>query len=151
MCVYVCVRVVRVVCIYIYICVCVCVCVCVCCQEWQVVVPFKIRSRVCPERCVRVVSAAEMRVRLGLQLYKVQRGIYLLDLQLLRGDPFTFMNLCARVIAELKVPAAPTPLPAGVIAASRAVAASPSVRPASTPVAKPANLSLSETAAGAPR
>ncbi len=120
------------------------------------VVPFKIRSKVCPERSVRAVSPAEMRVRLGLQLYKVQRGIYLLDLQLLRGDPFTFMNLCARVIAELKVPAAPAPLPTGVIAASRAAAASPAIRAASTPLARPVvggqvpSLSLSE-AAGGPR
>jgi hypothetical protein len=52
-----------------------------------------------------VVNAAEERLRLGLQLYKVQRGIYLLDLVLLKGDAFTFLNSCARIIAELKVPA----------------------------------------------
>lgn len=45
-------------------------------------------------------------VKIGLQLYKVQRGIYLLDLQKISGDAFSFMNLCARIITELKVPAA---------------------------------------------
>jgi hypothetical protein len=45
-------------------------------------------------------------VKVQLQLYKVQRGIYLLDLQKAAGDPFSFMNLCARIITELKVPAA---------------------------------------------
>lgn len=45
-------------------------------------------------------------VKIGLQLYKVQRGIYLLDLQKLEGEAFSFMHLCARIITELKVPAA---------------------------------------------
>jgi hypothetical protein len=72
-------------------------------QVWQSIGTFRIRCRI--EDSSRVVNAAEERLRLGLQLYKVQRGIYLLDLVLLKGDAFTFLNSCARIIAELKVPA----------------------------------------------
>ncbi len=35
-------------------------------------------------------------------LNKVQQNIYLLDFQKLSGNAFTFMNLCARIITELK-------------------------------------------------
>jgi 5'-AMP-activated protein kinase catalytic alpha subunit len=42
--------------------------------------------------------------RLGLQLYKVQRAVYLLDFVKLAGDPYSFMILCANVINELQVP-----------------------------------------------
>ena len=88
-------------------------CVCVfplrleCAQVWQVVGSFRIRCRIVDPS--RVVNSAEEKLRLGLQLYKVQRGIYLLDLVLLKGDAFTFLNSCARIIAELKVPAAAVP------------------------------------------
>ena len=41
-------------------------------------------------------------VKLGLTLYKVQHGIYLLDFQKVTGDSFTFMSLCASIIGELK-------------------------------------------------
>lgn len=37
------------------------------------VAPFRVRSRVCPERCVRITSPAEQRVRLGFHLYRVQK------------------------------------------------------------------------------
>ncbi len=107
-----------------------------CCsaQAWQVVGSFRIRCRI--EDVTRVVNAAEQKLRLGLQLYRVQRGIYLLDLHLVKGDAFTFLNSCARVIAELKVPAAsapPPPTPAcgtpgvsgGAVAATAAGAAAP--------------------------
>jgi hypothetical protein len=52
--------------------------------------------------------AACAEVRISLQLYRVppQKGIYLLDLRRAAGDSFSFMALCARVIAELKVPSA---------------------------------------------
>jgi len=56
-------------------------------------------------------------VRLVLQLYRVQDRIYLLDLRRAGGDMFSFMNLCARLIAELKEPGAAGggagPAPAG--------------------------------------
>ncbi len=42
--------------------------------------------------------------RLGLQLYKVQRAVFLLDFVKLAGDPYSFMILCSKVINELQVP-----------------------------------------------
>ena len=41
-------------------------------------------------------------LKLGLQLYKVQENIYLLDFQKKTGDAFSFMTLCANIITELK-------------------------------------------------
>lgn len=80
---------------------------------------------------------------------QVQRGIYLLDLQLLRGDPFTFMNLCARVIAELKVPAAATAAAAVAVTAAAGVRSGPGtphLRP--TTVTLPPSARLPPTASG---
>ena len=37
-------------------------------------------------------------------LPQVQQDIYLLDLQKLKGDAFSFMNLCSQIILELKMP-----------------------------------------------
>lgn len=45
---------------------------------------------------------AQSRIKIGLQLYKVQQHIYLLDFQRLDGNAFTYMNMCARIITELK-------------------------------------------------
>ena len=41
-------------------------------------------------------------VIIGLNLYKVQQNIYLLDFQRVEGDGFSFMNLSAKIITELK-------------------------------------------------
>ena len=45
---------------------------------------------------------------MGLTLYKVQQGIYLLDFQRKEGDQFSFMTLCAMVISQLKILSATT-------------------------------------------
>lgn len=83
--------------------------------EWKVLAPYRVRCRWSPPGMDERPSPA-FDVKIALQLYRVQRGIYLLDLQKASGDSFTFMNLCARIITELKVPAtatsAPPPLPA---------------------------------------
>ena len=41
-------------------------------------------------------------VKIGLQLYKVQQNIYLLDFQKLEGNGFSFMNICALIVTQLK-------------------------------------------------
>lgn len=53
---------------------------------------------------VRAVRLA-CRVRLSIRLFRVTRGVYLMDLSCTRGDPFSFLTLATRIIAELKVPA----------------------------------------------
>ena len=48
------------------------------------------------------LSAPDYSIKIGLTLYKVQQSIYLLDFQKINGDAFSFMTLCANIIAELK-------------------------------------------------
>ena len=43
-------------------------------------------------------------VRVGVDLFKVQRGVYLLDLSKQAGDAFSFLGLCSRIITSLKMP-----------------------------------------------
>jgi len=49
------------------------------------------------------ITSADYAVKARLTLYKVQRGIYLLDFMKSEGDPFSYMTLCARIIGALKV------------------------------------------------
>jgi 5'-AMP-activated protein kinase catalytic alpha subunit len=79
--------------------------------EWKVVAPYRIKCRwqakgfssgdamsgkMSPQ------LLAQSQIKVGLQLYKVQQHIYLLDFQRLEGNAFIYMNLCARIITELK-------------------------------------------------
>ncbi|KAF0700705.1 Aste57867_8759 [Aphanomyces stellatus] len=65
--------------------------------EWKVIAPYRVKCR------WQTQSPDEAKnIKIGLQLYKVQQHIYLLDFQKLGGDAFTYMNLCARIITELK-------------------------------------------------
>lgn len=89
--------------------------------EWIVVAPYRVKCRWQPkgfpsrppastghaehdyEAHVKYQQLqAQSRIKIGLQLYKVQQHIYLLDFQRLDGNAFTYMNLCARIITELK-------------------------------------------------
>ena len=73
--------------------------------EWKVLAPYHIKCRWQPTHYQGLPyssAAGPARSKIGLQLYKVQPHIYLLDFQRLDGDAFTFMNLCARIITELK-------------------------------------------------
>lgn len=56
-----------------------------------------------PASTVEAISLAA-HVKVDLRLYRVQPGVYLMDLNRHRGDTFSFSNLCARIIAELKAP-----------------------------------------------
>ncbi|KUF90846.1 Katanin p80 WD40 repeat-containing subunit B1 [Phytophthora nicotianae] len=81
--------------------------------EWKVVAPYRVKCRwqsptgdpnggavMNPEEAK--LQQQMQRIKIGLQLYKVQQHIYLLDFQRLDGNAFTYMNLCARIITELK-------------------------------------------------
>ncbi|RLN37116.1 hypothetical protein BBJ28_00012275 [Nothophytophthora sp. Chile5] len=83
--------------------------------EWKVVAPYRVKCRWQPQDRESSSNNASMepesaklqeqqlqRIQVGLQLYKVQQHIYLLDFQRLDGNAFTYMNLCARIITELK-------------------------------------------------
>ncbi|RHY72345.1 hypothetical protein DYB38_007800, partial [Aphanomyces astaci] len=72
--------------------------------EWKVLAPYRVKCRWQPASPPPSSSSTSVHkpVKIGLQLYKVQQHIYLLDFQNLGGDAFTYMNLCARIITELK-------------------------------------------------
>ncbi|TYZ64719.1 hypothetical protein PybrP1_009372 [[Pythium] brassicae (nom. inval.)] len=91
--------------------------------EWIVVAPYRVKCRWQPKGAPPPPRApvgtghadadyeaqvkyqqlqAQSRIKIGLQLYKVQQHIYLLDFQRLDGNAFTYMNMCARIITELK-------------------------------------------------
>ncbi len=47
-------------------------------------------------------SLCSAQVKMGLQLYKTPRNRYVLDVQKLYGETFVFMNVCARLMTELR-------------------------------------------------
>ena len=51
------------------------------------------------------VTAARRRrnLKIGLQLYKVHDGRYLLDFRLLNGDTFLFFDMCSELINDLEL------------------------------------------------
>ena len=63
--------------------------------QWKRLDAYWVRCRWCPRADANFV-------KVGLQLYKVQQNIYLLDFQKIDGDAFSFMHLCARIISALK-------------------------------------------------
>uniref|UniRef100_A0AAV1UUN6 non-specific serine/threonine protein kinase n=1 Tax=Peronospora matthiolae TaxID=2874970 RepID=A0AAV1UUN6_9STRA len=96
--------------------------------EWKVVAPYRVKCRWqssgegtnddgggggggSPEEAM--LQQQMQRIKVGLQLYKVQQHIYLLDFQRLDGNAFTYMNLCARIITELKTLSGIRPLASG--------------------------------------
>ncbi|GMF45345.1 unnamed protein product [Phytophthora fragariaefolia] len=95
--------------------------------EWKVVAPYRVKCRwQSPpgdpnnQNVGAVMNQDELklqqqmqRIKIGLQLYKVQQHIYLLDFQRLDGNAFTYMNLCARIITELKTLSGIRPLASG--------------------------------------
>ena len=47
--------------------------------------------------------AARCKVKVGLQLYKIQDDLYLLDVRKVDGEVLPFMDVCALLLAELKL------------------------------------------------
>ncbi|ETV90989.1 CAMK/CAMKL/AMPK protein kinase, variant 1 [Aphanomyces invadans] len=72
--------------------------------EWKVLAPYRVKCRWQPPLAFAPSTGPSHAkpIKIGLQLYKVQQHIYLLDFENLGGDAFTYMNLCARIITELK-------------------------------------------------
>jgi 5'-AMP-activated protein kinase catalytic alpha subunit len=102
--------------------------------EWIVVAPYRVKCRWQPKGLSAALNhppssedaesdyeaqvkyqqrLAQSRIKIGLQLYKVQQHIYLLDFQRLDGNAFTYMNLCARIITELKTLSGIRTVPSG--------------------------------------
>ncbi len=45
--------------------------------------------------------ALRCKVKIGLQLYKIQEDLYLLDVRKVDGDMLPFMDICALLLSEL--------------------------------------------------
>lgn len=63
--------------------------------DWSVIDTYRVQARLAPPGCV-----------IRLNLYKVQREVFLLDFQNVDGNWFSFLCLCGRIIRELQSMAA---------------------------------------------
>ena len=96
--------------------------------EWKILSPYKLKTRYPPQSALDELSSSNALapltasasassdsasaaasvappklVKMGLQLYKTPRSRYVLDVQKLYGETFVFMNLCARLMTELRI------------------------------------------------
>jgi len=73
--------------------------------EWKVVSVYKLKCRHPPSLQDTDGKAIHKNhiVKIGLQLYKTPRNLYVLDVQKLYGEMFLFMSACNSILTELKV------------------------------------------------
>ena len=48
-------------------------------------------------------ALVQCKVKVGLQLYKIQEDSYLLDIRKVDGDVLPFMDVCSLLLGELKL------------------------------------------------
>ena len=81
--------------------------------EWKIVAQYSLKCRPCarPQQHEGSAGGAKLdasgmalrcKVKVGLQLYKVQEGSYLLDIRKVDGEVLPFMDVCSMLLAELK-------------------------------------------------
>jgi len=76
--------------------------------EWKIVAQYALKCRPCPRAAAlppheQLSLAARCKVKVGLQLYKIQDDLYLLDVRKVDGEVLPFMDVCALLLAELKL------------------------------------------------
>jgi len=83
--------------------------------EWKIVAQYSLKCRPCPRPQGSLDSehgggamdasslATRCKVKVGLQLYKIQEDSYLLDVRKVDGDILPFMDVCALLLGELKL------------------------------------------------
>lgn len=83
--------------------------------EWKIVAQYSLKCRPCsrphlPNDAGAAASAAEQssmatrcKVKVGLQLYKIQEDSYLLDVRKVDGEVLPFMDVCSLLLSELKL------------------------------------------------
>jgi len=80
--------------------------------EWKIVAQYSLKCRPCTRPPVEpsgsgTLDASSMAVRckvkVGLQLYKIQEDAYLLDIRKVDGDVLPFMDVCSLLLGELKL------------------------------------------------
>ena len=82
--------------------------------EWKIVAQYSLKCRPCTKPPVDMGQGAagtldagsmaiRCKVKVGLQLYKIQEDSYLLDIRKVDGDVLPFMDVCSLLLAELKL------------------------------------------------
>jgi len=82
--------------------------------EWKIVAQYSLKCRPCPRQPLSIQDAAtpamdssgmaiRCKVKVGLQLYKIQEDSYLLDLRKVDGEVLPFMDVCSLLLNELKL------------------------------------------------
>lgn len=75
--------------------------------EWKIVAQYSLKCRPCTRAMDSIGAsyegdmAAHFKVKIGLQLYKIQEDMYLLDIRKVDGDMLPFMDICALLLSEL--------------------------------------------------
>jgi uncharacterized FAD-dependent dehydrogenase len=80
----------------------------------QIVAQYSLKCRPCTKPPVDMGQGAagtldagsmaiRCKVKVGLQLYKIQEDSYLLDIRKVDGDVLPFMDVCSLLLAELKL------------------------------------------------
>ena len=80
--------------------------------EWKIVAQYSLKCRPCTRPtdaqagAAGTLDASSMacgKVKVGLQLYKIQEDSYLLDIRKVDGDVLPFMDVCSLLLGELKL------------------------------------------------
>jgi len=73
--------------------------------EWKVLSVYKLKARYPPQLLNKDGSSVHKNqiVKIGIQLYKTPRNLFVLDIQKLYGEMFLFMDACANLTTELKL------------------------------------------------
>ena len=83
--------------------------------EWKIVAQYSLKCRPCtrppldpppgsaPGTLDASSTAVRCKVKVGLQLYKIQEDSYLLDIRKVDGDVLPFMDVCSLLLGELKL------------------------------------------------
>jgi len=80
--------------------------------EWKIVAQYSLKCRPCTRPPTEPPAAGTLdassmavrcKVKVGLQLYKIQEDSYLLDIRKVDGDVLPFMDVCSLLLGELKL------------------------------------------------
>jgi len=80
--------------------------------EWKIVAQYSLKCRPCTRPPTEPPAAGTLdassmavrcKVKVGLQLYKIQEESYLLDIRKVDGDVLPFMDICSLLLGELKL------------------------------------------------
>lgn len=79
--------------------------------EWKIVAQYSLKCRPCTRPSTDAAAptfdkssmAVRCKVKVGLQLYKIQEDSYLLDIRKIDGDVLPFMDVCSLLLGELKL------------------------------------------------